>query len=37
MRIGPFFKFPKITYAQSDYRGVSLPIETDVALAYLAT
>jgi methylmalonyl-CoA/ethylmalonyl-CoA epimerase len=34
MRVGPFFKFPKIVYAESDYRGMSCPIETDVALAY---
>jgi Glyoxalase/Bleomycin resistance protein/Dioxygenase superfamily len=34
MRVGPFFKFPKIEYARSDYRGRPQPIEAAVAIAY---
>jgi hypothetical protein len=37
MHVGPFVRFPQIVYVQSEYRGVSQPIDTDVAIAYSGT
>jgi methylmalonyl-CoA/ethylmalonyl-CoA epimerase len=34
MRVGPFFKFPKIEFAASDYRGKSQSVDFDAAIAY---
>jgi hypothetical protein len=34
MRVGPFFKFPKIEFVQGDYRGKPCLPEFDAAIAY---
>jgi hypothetical protein len=34
LHVGPFFKFPKIEYERSEYRGKSQAIEAAVAIAY---
>jgi hypothetical protein len=34
MHVGPFFRFPKIEYERSDYRGKPQAMEAAVAIAY---
>jgi hypothetical protein len=34
MRVGPFFKFPKLEFQSADYRGQALDLDFDAAIAY---
>jgi len=34
MRVGPFFRFPKIEFAEGDYRGKPHKADFDAAIAY---
>lgn len=34
MRVGPFFKFPKLQFQSADYRGQSLNLDFEAAIAY---